>query len=232
VRKVLCSIGAGPHEALLDLSGETFRIFAERHDYELDLRRELLAPERAPSWSKIPLFRELLDRYDLVLWIDADAAVVDPTLDPADELRPHDLMGLVAHEVDGQVVPNCGVWLLRRDPDVVAFLDRVWARTEYIAHKWWENAALLAELGYSTEPHVEIVEPSPMRQRTTYLDRSWNSIRIDTAAHPRINHYPGRSDRHRLNHLATDLATARSIAAALERRSGAPTLTGLPRSEA
>jgi hypothetical protein len=214
MRKVLCSIGAGAHAELLALSGETFRIFADRHGYDLDLRSEVLAPERPPAWSKIRLIGEALDRYDLVVWVDADAAIVDPTLDVADELGRRDLMGLVAHEYDGQVVPNCGVWVVRRHRRVRELLDAVWAHDELVEHKWWENAALLLELGYTIEPDVRPVRRSRMRTRTRYLDRAWNSIAVDAQPHPRVNHYPGRSQEHRLEHLARDLATARAVAAA------------------
>lgn len=216
MRKVLCSIGTGAHEALLDLSGATFEIFADRHGYDLDLRRQLTAPERTPSWSKIPLVLELFDRYDLVLWLDADCAVVDPTDDIAAELGPRHLMGMVAHEYEGQVVPNCGIWLLRRHRRVEKFLARMWDRTEYFDHEWWENAALIHELGYCVEPPVRVVRRSRMRQRVCFLDGAWNSIAIDPAPHPRINHYPGRSQAHRLEHLARDLDVARAVEARAE----------------
>lgn len=216
VRKVLCSIGAGAHEALLDLSGATFEIFADRHGYDLDLRRQLTAPDRMPSWNKIPLILELFERYDLVLWLDADCAIVDPTDDIAAELGPRHLMGMVAHEYEGQVVPNCGVWVLRRHRSVQRLLERMWNRTEYVDHEWWENAALLDQLGYRIEPRVEVARPSRMRQRVCFLDRAWNSIAIDLAPHPRINHYPGRSQAHRLEHLARDLDVARAVEARSE----------------
>ncbi len=211
VRKVLCSIGAGPHGELLDVSGATFELFARRHGYDLDLRRELGEPARPASWSKVPLFLELLRTYDLVLWVDADAAIVDPTEDIADALDDRQLMAMVAHEYGGQVVPNCGVWVLRRDRSVRRLLEQVWARTEYINHEWWENAALLDELGYRLAPRVEVARRSRMRDRILFLDGSWNSIEAAPASHPRINHYPGRSHAHRLKHLAADLEAAQEI---------------------
>jgi hypothetical protein len=212
LRKVLCSIGAGPHQALLELSGETFSIFAARHGYELDLRREVLVADRAPAWSKIALLRECLDHCDLVLWVDADAAIVDPTIDIADELARGDVMAMVAHEYDGMSVPNAGVWVLRNRRSVRRLLDRIWNRVEYLDHDWWENAALLRELGYTVEPTVELVRPTRIWGHTRFVDRSWNSISVDAASHPRINHYPGHSQEHRILGLTRDLATARAVA--------------------
>jgi hypothetical protein len=219
-RKVLCSIGAGAHEELLDLSGATFALFADRHGYDLDLRRELLTDERPASWSRILLFQELFRSYDVVLWIDADAAIVDPTLDIADELGRGDLMGMVAHTYDGQVIPNCGVWVLRNHRATRRFLDAVWSHTEYLEHEWWENAAVLDELGYSVTPRVEVTRRARMRARVRHLDRAWNSILADPVARPRINHYPGRSREYRLEHLAADLEQARRVAGSLTHPSG------------
>ena len=210
MRKVLCSMGVGSFGEILDVSGATFEIYARRHGYDLDVRRELIDPSRTAAWNKIPLFLDLLTRYDLVLWVDADAAIVDPTDDIADALGHRDLMALVAHEYDDQIIPNCGVWVLRPHRAVRRFLERIWMHTEYLDHQWWENAALLVELGYRIEPRVEIARRSRMRQRVRLLDGSWNSIGEDRAANPRINHYPGRSREHRLEHLNLDLQAARA----------------------
>jgi len=211
-RKVLCTIATGPHADLFQLSGPSFAIYAERHGYDLAVCQELTDPNRAPSWNKLPLFLELFEDYDLVVWVDADAAIVDARFDIADELAPDDLMGVVAHEYDDQVIPNCGVWVLRKDDDVARFVERLWNKTEFLDHRWWENAAFLDELGYSVDPRVDLVQPTPMLGRTRFIDRSWNSIRVDEAVHPRINHYPGKSQAHRLQQLERDLSTARAAA--------------------
>ncbi len=203
-------MGVGSFGEILDVSGATFEIYARRHGYDLDLRRELIDPSRTAAWNKVPLFLDLLTRYDLVVWVDADAAIVDPTDDIADALGHRDLMALVAHEYDDQIIPNCGVWVLRPHRAVRRFLEKIWMHTEYLDHKWWENAALLVELGYRIEPRVEIARRSRMRQRVRLLDGSWNSISEDRAANPRINHYPGRSREHRLEHLTLDLQAARA----------------------
>ena len=85
--KALCSIGSGPHEPLLEISRPTFAAYAERHGYELITSTEA-DPRRPPAWAKVPMLREALAAYDLVLWIDADAVIVDGTRDIADELAP------------------------------------------------------------------------------------------------------------------------------------------------
>jgi galactosyl transferase GMA12/MNN10 family len=193
VRRALCTIGSGPHAQLLALSGPTFAAYADRHGYDLRLYAATPAPERPESWGRIRVFQELLDEYDEVLWIDADAAIVDDSRDIADELEPDDLMGMVAHVTPegDDPIPNCGVWLLRRDPEVLEFLDVVWGSVRYIDHKWWENAAVLVALGYRLEPRVRRDRPTPLCLRTRLVPKAWNSVPIDPSAHPRIVHFPG-----------------------------------------
>ena len=53
----------------------TFAAYAERHGYELITSTEAL--RRPPAWAKVPMLREAARSYELVLWIDADAVIVD-----------------------------------------------------------------------------------------------------------------------------------------------------------
>ncbi len=209
MRKVLCSIGSGPHQELLEVASETYRVFADRHGYDLELRTELLVPERPPSWSKVVLLRQLLDEYDFAFWIDADAAIVDVSVDVADEVERGRFLYVVAHEYDDQVVPNLGVIGMKAGRRARKFLDLLWNDTRYIDHKWWENAAALRLLGYDFEPVVHEQTTSWFR-RTKFIPKAWNSIAADEADHPRINHYPGRSHEFRLENLRADAAHLRS----------------------
>jgi hypothetical protein len=208
-RKVLCSIGAGRHEELLAVSGETFRAYAAAHGYDLELRTELLAPERPASWSKVALVRELITTYDVVFWVDADAAIVDVSRDVLDDIPDAKLLALVRHRYDSLDVPNCGVMVLRSGRRTRRFLDRVWASTQYVDHEWWENAAVLSLMGFQLEP-CRLVRPTRLYARTHFLGREWNSMWVDEAEQPRINHYPGFEQEYRLERLRADLETLRS----------------------
>ncbi len=210
LRKVLCSIGTGPHVELLALSGMSFRAYAERHGYELRLETSVPASDRPVSWSKVTLLRRLLETYDLAVWIDADAAVVDPTVDIADSLHGRDLMGLVGHRTEEGDDPilNCGVWVLRSHRLTRRFLEDVWNSTGYIGHRWWENAAVLDLLGYRLEPRVALSAPTRMLRRTRILPLDWNSIPVDASEHPRIVHFPGAPLADRLAGLTDAVAWA------------------------
>jgi hypothetical protein len=231
-RKALCSIGAGPHAALLALSEPTFRAYAERHGYELVTSTER-DPRRPPAWAKVPRLRELLETFELVLWIDADAVIVDDRKDIADELQPERQLAVVQHSYQNQLVPNTGVMLLRAGPFARALLDRMWDATSLIDHPWWDNAAFVDALGYrlpgSLQPGLRgrlhrllrrrlerdlrpcvPVRDSPFLVGTQFLGNEWNSIYRDRAEHPRIVHCPGAPIRQRIDDLTTELEAARA----------------------
>jgi hypothetical protein len=212
VRKALCSIGAGPHEALLAVSEPTFRAYAERHGYEL-ITSTAAHPERPPAWAKVPLIRDTLASYDLVVWIDADAVIVDGSEDIVAALEPDAQLALVRHRREGVLIPNTGVMVWRSGDLSRGLLERVWASTRFIDHPWWENAALLDALGYDfprfnrldrvlrrrfrAAPHVPGVQFLPGEWNWSYLDRSEN---------PRIVHCLGVPLEQRLRDMQAALA--------------------------
>ena len=212
--KALCSIGAGPHEALLEISRPTFAAYAERHGYELITSTES-DPRRPPAWSKVPMIRETLDAHDLVLWIDADAVILDGGEDIADELAHDRFLGLVAH--GEQQVPNTGVTVWRAGEQARDFLDRTWSATRYVHHPWWENAAMLDVLGYRLPSSLErgprrllrrrfgLARPSSFHAGTQFLSLEWNSVYLDRADHPRIFHCVGVPVEDRARDMRTAL---------------------------
>ncbi len=199
--KALCSIGSGPHEALLEISRPTFAAYAQRHGYELITSREG-DPRRPPAWAKVPMLREALASFELVLWIDADAVIVDGRDDIAAELEPDRFLGLVRH--GEQQVPNTGVMVWRAGELATELLDRTWSATRFVHHPWWENAALLDALGYDLPSALDrgwrrrlrrrrfgLARPSPFLAGTQFLPLEWNSVYLDRADEPRIVHCVG-----------------------------------------
>ena len=204
--KVLASIGTGPQEALLRIAQRTFLPYANRHDFSLHTLTAAPSHGRPPAWAKIVLLRRLVEEYELVVWIDADAMIVDSSMDITGELPADRLMALHTHTTAGGTMPNTGVWVLRGGNEAAQMLDEIWAQEDLINHRWWENAALCRLLGYSLDP-VALHEPTALlSQRTAPLDKSWNSIPDDPAPHPRIRHYPGYAVRTRRALMLRDLA--------------------------
>jgi len=215
-RRVICSLGRGAHSQLLAVSSPTLVAYARRWKWDLLLSSENLAPERPIPWSKVKLLQELVEQYDTIWWIDADALIVDTRRHILDELpAPRDLY-LVEHPQASEgapVVPNFGVVLLRSTDYMRDFLQRMWDMEEFIDHNWWENAALVVMLGHSVDPPYERVTETADREHVGFLDVAWNSV-PDQAESPApvIRHHARGADipfDSRLADMVADLSAAR-----------------------
>lgn len=193
--RVLCSLGVGPHAELLRISSQTFHAYAWQYGYDLLLTTRWLVPERPPAWSKIALVRRLLDQYELVLWVDADAAFVDLSTDIADLVRPGKDLYLVEHTWEGgqRRSANFGVFLICATDWSRKLLDDTWAAEQYIDHRWWENAALLDMLGYELPAdgsRPRKARTTELEERVEFIGLEWNSNTVDLAVpNPRVHHH-------------------------------------------
>ena len=204
MRKVICSFGEGDHKHFLKLSSATFKDYASRFNYELELHYQRSQNQRPAAWGKIELIKNLLALYDLVLWIDADAIFVNTSGgDIADEIESNKPIYLVQHRIAREKIPNTGVLMLLKSSISFKLLDDIWNSTQFIEHPWWENAALIYLLGYKIDwPGYEIKptfseENSPYLPYIKFLDKKWNSIFADPADRPEIKHFAGCTNQER-----------------------------------
>jgi hypothetical protein len=190
-RKAIVTLGAGAHAGMLSVTLPTFEAYAERHGYDLVVGTGEEAAGRPPPWAKVPLLRRTLAQYELALWLDADAAVVDVGADIAEALETWAFQALVEHCTPQGRCPNTGVWLLRAGSRSTAFLDAVWGATELEQHPWWENAAVCDALGYDTDPPCRRTRYTEFASGTQWLSTAWNSIPHNRPERPRIVHLAG-----------------------------------------
>jgi hypothetical protein len=169
VTRALCTLSIGPQAGLLRFSAATFERFAQLHGYELLVGTEPLS-DRPPPWHKIPFLLDALARHEVVVWVDADAMIVDSRVDIADERRR---FRLAIHHTNGRVIANTGVMVIpQAHADVLA---DAWERTEFLDHPEWEQPAIAAALEDRGWPVDE-------------LSKRWNSVPDDPALRPRIVH--------------------------------------------
>jgi hypothetical protein len=191
----------------------SFTRYAERHGYEIVVG-DGYANGRPPSWGKIPLLQRLLTSYDFVLWIDADALIIDDTVD-LETIVPHDAFQafVVTPSVPGAgIAPCCGVWAFRAGMRAQEFLGEVWNQDDLIDHAWWEQAAVMRLTGWRVEYPLAKEEPSEWDDGTFFLDEEWDMIPWFPIGYAsgKIRHYAGwPSWRLRKFDMCTDLARAR-----------------------
>ncbi len=203
---VICSLGIGEHERLLNLTRKNTELYAAKFGYDVDLRVSTLEPSRPAAWSKVLLISEELMKYKYVLWLDADTVVVNAREDFTKLTSRYKPLALVAHKYHGQTFPNTGVMSIRSTFITRRLFRRIWTMDHYLNHKWWENAAFLELLGYKTdvEPLIQTKKTS-LNRRINWLKNDWNSMGLDPSSDPIIKHYPGVRNDDRFRFMSEDI---------------------------
>jgi len=194
---------------VLDQSLVSFRAFAARHDYDVVVGSGLTDPIRSPAWSKVQLITRLLESYHLVLWVDADAIILDQSEDPARVMDADVFQAMVKHRWLDFEQPCTGVWLLRSEERTRDFLDALWAYDgPYRLEHPWEQAALMLLLGYESVVPGRLGQPSRWWEGTQWLDLEWDRIPIIEPGRPlapaRIRHYAAVPNRVRRKQMQSD----------------------------
>jgi lipopolysaccharide biosynthesis glycosyltransferase len=150
-----------------DLAWKSMRAYASAQKCDV-LRFQDRTTDRPQSWEKIRCIQKAFDLgYEHVLWIDADAMVVDLHADIGSAFgigseRPADAGAdakakasadiradffLVRHRIDGGMSPNLGVLGIRNSERSRHILSDLWNMEEFSNHEWWEQAAFLSYFG-------------------------------------------------------------------------------------
>lgn len=211
--RIVCTTYYDTHFAVVgDICLRTMRHYAERHGFELAYLPGLPC-ERPLPWYKILVMQELFRRgAEFVFWIDADALIVDASRSIEEVIEPGKDLYVVLQDDGERKHPNFGISLLRNSEWTVKFLTDVWNLTQYIDHKWWENAAVKHLLSHEdfTDHGIDAHrQPIPL-DRVKWLDNEWNSIPEVfggryASSHPIIKHYAGFSMKQRRRGMLRDL---------------------------
>lgn len=122
-------------------SQQTKMTYCMRHGYDYIEDDSVYDETRPIAWSKILLIRKYLPKYDYVVWIDADAMIMDLSQKIEDKLElmnGKDMMVLS----DWQMI-NTGVIFAKNTVQVIEFLDAWYTKTDFLKSHNWEQDALV-----------------------------------------------------------------------------------------
>jgi hypothetical protein len=181
---VLTGASGELHEKIAALTSPRLRAYAKKHGH--DFATCDMGGIRPASWYKVPALVQALQFYERVIWVDSDVIVAQDDKDIFAEVPQDAWQAVAEHNADIGTFPNCGVWLVTRA--MLPVLAAIWTRDEYINHPWWEQAAIMAEMGYTTNiRRVEQPGPTTLSERTYRLDSTWNPLPPYASA-PRFQH--------------------------------------------
>ena len=155
-----------------------------------------LCGPRPPSWLKVKLVEQALQQVDEVAWIDSDVIIEKFDVSIFSQLSEDAWQGLVEHDTASGIIPNCGIWVLRKP--MLSILSEIWDSNQYIDHGWWEQAAILERMGYKVVGTTAVREKdSLLFSKTSFLGSEWNHHPCDNrqVLNPRFRHVTQYPDR-------------------------------------
>lgn len=187
------------YKAKVELGTASKKDYAEATGMKLEAVEEMppgLNLEGRPmSWARILLFKHYLEKYEYIFYVDGDTILLNDTFAPEMMLvlmqEQHKM--LVCQDQNGQ---NLGVMLIKRSPELIALLDRMWACTYCINHMWWENKAFI-DLYAKHEDVRKIVRVIP-KPYTPIINAYVNNYKSGWLIHFAgiRNDLPGHMNRH------------------------------------
>ena len=194
-RKVIASVAIGSHKELLDLSIGKLNNYADLYGYEISICFESLDSSRPAAWNKILHILNLMPEFDEILWIDADAIIVDTSKDISEEVSKETDLAWVYHSYGDQSHPNTGVMFIRSNLKTVNLFELANLQTDLTNHPWWDQAAIMRLMGLeSIDWPFELKESQvKIEINEQKLSTEWNSIRQAPAEKPRIRHFAGEN---------------------------------------
>ena len=187
----IVTLALGQHATYVPLIEPSLRAYGRRFNYDVIIHTESADESRPPAWSKVKILLDALATHNEVMWIDSDALLVDLTRDLRKDISRKTDFAWTLHHFDGADQPNSGVVFVRNTPRAMALLTAAYEQEDLIDHPWWEQAAFIRLLGYSSSIVDAGQTREPMDVNVQHLDPSWNSIRQHRGTPVRVRHFAG-----------------------------------------
>jgi hypothetical protein len=220
-KAIVCA--AGPVMwPLLECAMPTFERFADEHQYELVINRDLHDAEdyrstknKAVRWGKVAMLKEVAESYDLALWMDADSMFTSFDRDVADDVPKDCFQALTLEQSPRRYRrgfnPNTGVWALRTGERGQQFMVDVLAIGIEQTGIWAEQEAVSKVLGWEMKTDSEgnhiskPVHPSGYLRDTGWLPAEWNPTGLAARWPSRVLHFAGYKNADRLPLMRQEL---------------------------
>ncbi len=190
---------------------ESKRTYCEKHGYDFVYETEWLDPSRPFAWSKIKLLQKVLDsgKYKWVFWSDADSLIMNHAV-KLEEFIKEEYDVILSTNYDGtekRLIINTGQFFLKSSDWNRAFLKKVYTRTEFLNHYWWEQKAIIDEYekDITVQQHFYIYPPRMLnsKEKDDFVDQS-ELHRVNRIFYEKgdfIIHFYGRRNLKEITHL-------------------------------
>tara|TARA_R100000664_G_C2704090_1_gene103336 strand:+ start:22 stop:717 length:696 start_codon:yes stop_codon:yes gene_type:complete len=116
------------------------KVYCDKYKYDLIKSSDRFYTSRSPHWERFPLILKHIEKYDYVVWIDADAFFYNVSPPISNLINKHKKDILFSAD-DNQMNPppiNSGVMILKNTERVINIIKK-WAYSEHLKDKYCGN---------------------------------------------------------------------------------------------
>ena len=206
-KKCLLTSATGECSTLIRYAGPLMQLYASRHGYDLHINDKDPEDPLGERRAKIALLKEVLPRYDLVVWIDADIMIGGLDEDIADDVPDFCFQAFVLEHSDWGFGPNTGVWAMRNDAQSFEFLEELDAIGPHPAKPNSDQVIVHLALGWKLNDTATTARPayhSRFLERTGWLPAKWNPVGYAYDQPANFRHYYARPYERKLEQMRAE----------------------------
>lgn len=133
--------------------------YAEQHGYDFITDESVYDETRPIAWSKILLISKYLSQYDHVVWIDADAMIMNHSQKMEDKITTFgDSDIVVSNDINGMI--NTGVIVVKNTLFSAKFMETIYKPEHFVDHGNWEQQTFINLYNSNTDDcqnHIKVL---------------------------------------------------------------------------
>lgn len=148
--------------------------YSKKHNYDYKFDDEDFYDNTRPKpWSKINQILKYIDKYEYVVWIDADALIMnsDVKLEYIIENYMKDNLIMMAQD---WICINSGVMFLKKSDKVIEFFKKVYSQEQFINSPCWEQDSIKYLIDTNWENCNSYINILPIYQQTIFNSFHYN----------------------------------------------------------
>jgi|UniRef100_A0A6C0D1M5 hypothetical protein len=140
----VCSLHIGERYKVTTKLGRDSKIkYCDKHNYDYIEDESVYDNTRPIQWSKILLLIKYLQKYDYLVWIDADTMIMNSDITLESIINTYSNGKDFLACLDNGIVINTGVFFIKNTEYALSILKLIYTQTDFIYHKYWEQGAFI-----------------------------------------------------------------------------------------
>jgi hypothetical protein len=130
-----------------DINYKINKIYCEKHNFDLICSNKKKYKHRHSAWERLPLILEHIEKYDYIIWIDADAFFYIDSANICNIIEKNMDKNFIFSNDIGNKNINTGLMIIKNCTYCIDFI-KIWAYSEELykqnPHKaWWDQGVLI-----------------------------------------------------------------------------------------